>query len=246
MRRGYFPSSILEKIFLRDDVFQLLIEFPEKPMPLPGQFVMIRLEGVFLPRPMSISDFNNGIMTLSIGIKGKGTKALSQLPEGSRIEVMGPLGNGFPMPEEGEYPLLLAGGMGFAPLLFLDSYLRQRGHTPDFLYGEASEGDICLKNRNILISTIDGSRGYGGTIVDFLDIYIADNPRAFHIYTCGPLAMYASLKELDLDYPAHASLEEHMACGIGACYGCVTPVSGNRRVCLDGPVFPLSEVVTDV
>ena len=204
---------------------------------------MLRIEGVFLPRPMSVSGYRDGLLTLRIREYGKGTKILSQIPEGTELEIMGPLGNGYPEPDTNKKVLLVAGGMGFAPLVYLYDDFVRKGFEPVFLYGESEQANLCINYPFLKIATLDGSKGYGGDVIELMRIYIEDNPGDYHIFSCGPLVMYRSLqKHVKPSNSYHVSLEEHMACGIGACLACVSPVAGGKRICLDGPVFPLNQV----
>ena len=215
----------------------------------PGQFVMIympREHGHMLPRPFSIFrvDRQRDELSIFFTIKGRGTELLARIAPGAVLKILGPLGKGFPpLPPKS---LLVAGGMGIAPLVFLAaSTTKQR----TLIYGTPASGslvcppaDLDLHGLTLVTVTEDGSRGERGTAVDVL----ADLLPGFEaIFACGPRPMLeaVNLLRLQAGIATWFSMEERMACGIGACLGCVVKtVSGYKRVCRDGPVFPAEEV----
>ncbi|MDR0363686.1 MAG: dihydroorotate dehydrogenase electron transfer subunit [Bacteroidales bacterium] len=216
---------------------------------LPGQFVEIRVDGsptTFLRRPISIHDVDeeNRIISFLIRIVGDGTKKLSQLQPGDLVNILYPLGNGFTV-EKVDY-LLIGGGCGLAPLRYLARKLNEIGMKPDILIG-ARDIDTLFgveEHRalgNVFVTTEDGSVGERGYVTDHS---ILRHPERYgRICACGPDAMmknvakYAEKHEI----PCEVSLENTMACGIGACLCCVTEtVEGRKCVCTDGPVFDFS------
>ena len=214
---------------------------------LPGQFAEIRVPGiadVFLRRPISILDFNPAENTISFYIKaiGKGTRQLGSLQEGETVNIVYPLGNSFSLIKKGK-ALIVGGGSGIAPFVQLGRELKKRNVETTFLLGGRTKGDVFLTDEfsehgNVLVTTEDGSRGEKGFVTHhsvFQGDFDFDK-----IYTCGPdpmmkaIAKIAGEKKIDCE----ASLENMMACGIGACLCCVTPtVNGNKVVCTEGPVF---------
>ncbi len=218
----------------------------------PGQFVHVFMPSGhenMLPRPFSVyrADSVTGELALLIEIKGKGTALLARTGPGAVVDLLGPLGNGFPDPPAGS--MLVAGGAGIAPLAFLAA----SANVPrTLLYCARTAGqlacprpDLELPGLNIVEATDDGSRGEKGTAADLLSRRIEGTKAVF---ACGPRPMLAAVKEICLraDIPAWFSLEERMACGIGACLGCAVATNGGyRRVCRDGPVFPAEEVIFD-
>jgi dihydroorotate dehydrogenase electron transfer subunit len=261
---------ILENRQTADDHCLMTVLLPLSfAVPAPGQFVMIRdasREEPLLSRPLSVYDFQRGgkdsAMDLLFRVSGRGTRILAALAPGSEVSILGPLGKGFTVPEEGRRFLFLAGGVGMAPLHFL---LKQRfsneGSCPVeqriFYLGARSDGLLLGRERlrqvcDLRICTDDGSAGFQGTVTERLKSEIAQcDPDRTTIFACGPAAMIRSLGELlrDRPIPCQVSVEERMACGLGACLGCAVEVQGREgkksyvRVCREGPVFELGEIL---
>lgn len=200
-----------------------------------------------MPRPFSIhmTDGKNGLVTLLFEVKGAGTALMAAAAEGSTWKISGPLGKGFPtLPPDA---LLVAGGIGIAPLVFLAASSEQPqtlvfgGRTAEQL--ACLPADLDLPNLSLVEVTEDGSRGKQGLVTDYLPELL---PSAQALFACGPRPMLSVIKELCLQekIPAWFSVEERMACGIGACVGCAVQTRrGYKRVCSDGPVFAAEEVV---
>ncbi|MGM0688025.1 MAG: dihydroorotate dehydrogenase electron transfer subunit [Bacillota bacterium] len=215
----------------------------------PGQFVMVYMPmeyGYMLPRPFSIFrvDCQRDELAIFFQIKGYGTELLARIAPGAALKILGPLGKGFPpLPPKS---LLAAGGMGIAPLVFLASSAKV---PRTLIYGApAAESlacpslDLDLPGLTLITATEDGSRGEKGTVVEVLAGMAADFEAVF---ACGPRPMLDEVNKLfrGTGIQAWFSMEERMACGIGACLGCVVKTgSGYKRVCRDGPVFPAAEV----
>lgn len=233
---------------------------------IPGQFVMARMENSddpFLSRPFSIysvhSSGDDTFVEILYRVVGKGTQAFSRLREGDVLKMLGPLGRGFDVPLTCRKIVLIAGGVGVAPLSFLAERCKKdisgaeiicymgAGSLEALVGLDRIEG-ICSV---VKISTDDGSRGHAGTVTELFErdmkLYSDKDSR---IYSCGPGPMFRSLRELLKDRPAlcQVSLEERMACGIGACLGCVVKTrsgdadGGLVRVCKEGPVFDIRSV----
>ncbi len=219
----------------------------------PGQFVHIRINEGYEPllrRPLSIAntDAEAGVVSIIYRIVGRGTALLAQIEAGKTIDCMGPLGNGFSL--KGERPLLLGGGMGLAPLVFLANSLCPKpmqvimgGRTIEEMFWPDIFAAVC---ENIHITTDDGTLGQRGVALDLLpDILKSCNIDM--IYTCGPRPMLKGAAELAKAYgiPCQFSLEEYMACGFGACLSCTCAAADGKRlkVCSDGPVFWAGEVM---
>ncbi len=241
------------------------------PAPLPGQFVMVREAGrtsPLLARPLSVLGFkanpDHGVLELLYRVVGEGTTLLSRMKPGEGLSVMGPLGRGFTPPDGAKEVLFVAGGVGVAPLSYLlNSGLMTsesgRSLRKSFYFGARSAELLACLDRlrdscELGICTDDGSRGYCGSVTDMLarDIGGCD-PQETLIYACGPTPMIRSLKALlkKRPIPCQVSLEERMACGLGACLGCAVAIRRQKsgrgieymRVCKDGPVFDLEEVI---
>jgi dihydroorotate dehydrogenase electron transfer subunit len=218
----------------------------------PGQFVQVRVDKspeTFLRRPISVHDFDykRNTIKLLIQVVGKGTKTLSKLINGDLVNIIYPLGNFFTDPGENDKILLVGGGCGIAPLLYLGKYLKSGGYTPDILLGfknseSITEYEEYIKIGNVFISTEDGSKGEKGYLTDHS---VLSEVRYDRIYCCGPepmmkvIAGYCKMHSISCE----VSLENLMACGIGVCLCCIVDtVNGNRCTCTDGPVFNINEL----
>jgi dihydroorotate dehydrogenase electron transfer subunit len=226
-----------------------------------GQFVNIKVNDSnepLLRRPVSIHGVNKTKVKLIYEIVGNGTKILSEKKPGELLDIIGPLGNGF------EYlriakkpdcvqPILVAGGMGVAPLVFLAEKIRP--HRPLVLIGaKKKEQVLCLKEFKtlgckIMIATDDGSLGFKGKVTDLLREILSKeikNNKPINIYACGPQPMLKAVSLIcrENNIASQLSLERHMACGFGACLGCVVSTkTGYKRVCKEGPVFSGEELM---
>jgi dihydroorotate dehydrogenase electron transfer subunit len=222
-------------------------------MAQPGQFVHLRVaQGTYHPllrRPISIAgaDKSKGHVRIIYRIVGHGTQWLGNLGPKEKLDVMGPLGTGFYL--QGERPLLVGGGMGLAPLLFLAQALCPRpieilmgGRNKEEMFWQEMFGTICS---NLHITTDDGSLGVRGLTVDMLPELLRQGNYDM-IYTCGPKVMMEQVFHIadSLYIPCQLSLEEHMACGVGACLSCTcqSAEGARKKICADGPVFWGGEV----
>ena len=215
----------------------------------PGQFVMVRCgEEYVLPRPFSIHQVNGDSIALFFNVwkDGKGTNWLSQSKIGDNIDLLGPLGNSYSIHPESHNLLLVAGGMGIAPLRFLAQQALQKGYSVTLLYGTANKNRYPLPTEiEVVVATEDGSAGKKGRITEFIPEYI---DWADQIFACGPLPMYQAMAQMPelKDKPVQISLEVRMGCGRGVCYGCTVKTKGGlKQVCQDGPVFDLDDVLWD-
>ena len=220
-----------------------------KPMagPAPGQFVMVRTggPGVFLRRPFSIYDYGRSVLRILYRVAGKGTSYLAGLGRGEKLSVLGPLGKGF-TPFQGHAPVIVAGGIGLAGVHLL--WRRMRGRAALF-WGCTSGDDVGLLGSiaecGPYVSTIDGTFGCRGNVVDLLADRMGQIERPFQVFACGPEGMYRGLAGLlSKDrIPCQVLIEERMACGFGVCFGCVRKTDDEnepyKRVCKEGPVFDL-------
>jgi dihydroorotate dehydrogenase electron transfer subunit len=238
---------------LNNDFFTLELKGKEKfPEFKPGQFAQVRVERnseVFLRRPISIHDvnFSNNTLKLLIQIAGKGTKALSGLKPGDTLNVIYPLGNSFSLPGKNKKILLVGGGCGVAPLLFLGKYLKSNGYVPDILLGFRNRERIIESEEykeigRVFVSTEDGSEGEKGYVTNH-SLFVTETYD--QIYCCGPDSMMKAIsgycKKNNIN--CEVSLENLMACGIGACLCCIVETTkGNLCTCIDGPVFNINEL----
>ena len=215
----------------------------------PGQFVMVNCGENTLPRPFSINRITeNGELSLYFAVLegGTGTRWLSGRKPGDVVKVLGPLGNGFTIDETSHNLLLIGGGMGIAPLVFLTEESVKEGKTVTLLYGTQNQDrypvESALPEVDTVNATEDGSIGHHGMITELIPEYI---DKTDQVFICGPSAMYNYIKSQDIikNKPAQVSLEVRMACGRGICYGCtIQTLNGIKRVCEDGPVFDFNEI----
>jgi dihydroorotate dehydrogenase electron transfer subunit len=230
--------------------------------PAPGQFFTFRAarsSDPLLRRPLAFSGFaavagGKAEARAIYQARGTATRILADLAPGATLDVIGPLGRPFPLPAEGEVPIVAGGGIGLGPLLFLDARLRAAGAEPKLALGFRSASYLPSVElpRGTVICTDDGSAGERGTPVDWISRNVppAGEARAGtppRLYACGPLPMLAALAALaaERSWPAWFSAEQWMACGVGACMGCALPRAdgkGYLRACADGPVFAASEI----
>ena len=223
---------------------------------MPGQFVNLLLDvvGLILRRPFSIARLRDGEMELLYKVVGPGTKRMAELVAGEKIDSIGPLGKGFSMPATGSKPLLVGGGIGLPPLIFLRDVLLRYGVQPRVLAGWKTaaeryyEDDHCETH----YATDDGSLGHHGLVTDLLEAYL-QNGDSVTIYACGPEPMLKVVASLASTYnaPCQMALEGVFACGTGLCLGCAVSTSDAYRkkhgrkyrlVCVDGPVFPSGDI----
>lgn len=235
------------------DIFDMVLSFPKGAKEArPGQFLAMYCNDAtkLLPRPISICgiDAEAGTLRVVYRIAGEGTREFSKMKQGDTLEVMGPLGNGFTM-KEGK-AILVGGGIGIPPMLELAKQLSAEKTVVLGYRDELFLKDEFEKTAEVAVATEDGSFGTKGTVIDA----IRENAITGDIiYACGPMPMLKALAEYasEHDMEAQISLEERMACGIGACLGCICKTKekdhhtnvNNSRICKDGPVFDAKEVV---
>ncbi len=217
----------------------------------PGQFITVRCgEGLdhLLRRPLSIHQIKGSSqVALMLSVVGWGTDWLSRLREGDPLDILGPLGHGFTVAPSSRHLLLVAGGIGIAPLAFLAQRVLAlgQGHTVTLLHGAATANSLYPPHllppgTQLVTATDDGSEGRKGPVTGLLAEY---SPRADQVFACGPVGMYRAMMARDPKISVQVSLEARMGCGLGACYACSFQTrDGRKRVCREGPVFELGGV----
>lgn len=209
----------------------------------PGQFVNVEVPGHYLRRPLSVCDWDENTLYLLYKVFGPGTEDMTRLPEGQTLNVLSALGNGFHAPKEIKRPLVVGGGIGIAPMLALVSHLVDRGLKPQVILGFGTADEVTMVDpieslgADVLITTIDGTVGTKGLVTDGMRDLRTAGATWDYVYACGPTPMLKAVFA-QADAPGQYSMEERMACGFGACVGCVIETNeGVLRVCKEGPVF---------
>ena len=256
-------ATIISQECLCTGVYSMWLAAKAAKYAAPGQFISVypNSDSMLLPRPISICETDGskeqGALRIVYRTAGKGTEMFSKMKAGEKLEILGPLGNGFfeALREDIKTEtkaLLIGGGIGIPPMLELAKRLKC---SVTIVAGYRSKKDMFLTKElegagSLFVATDDGTFGTGGTVIDAIESNAIDFDIAF---ACGPKPMLKGVKELceKRGVPAYVSMEERMACGVGVCLGCVCESTGtdehskvnNKRVCVDGPVFPASEVV---
>jgi len=261
----YIKAEITENTPLNKNHNLLVLSSSAMPKNhVPGQFYMIGTSASYDPllkRPLSIlretsSDKNSGELRFLYRIKGKGTLMLKGMKKGEILNLLGPLGNGYPLSHKDLTPVLIAGGIGIASLFPLAEKL---GKKACLIYGGRTKDELIMMDelkdipKELIISTDDGSLGEKGTVINALNNFLSYQPSSASggishqlIYACGPTPMLKAISEFATQkgIKGYISVEENMACGVGACLGCtVKTKKGYKRVCKEGPVFPIGEIV---
>jgi dihydroorotate dehydrogenase electron transfer subunit len=259
-------AKILRKEEAGPGVYLLEVHSPQSiALGRPGQFLYLRsgrTSDPLLRRPVSIFSVDRDRETVGLLFRlvGRGTEVLSRMAPGSMLDLLGPLGRGFSLPAGIGQALLVAGGLGVAPLFFLAQVLVEEKVPVRFLLGARRKEELLCVDRlqalqiALSVSTDDGSEGFAGLVTDLLEKVIRQegcDPGGCCIYSTGPEPMMTRVASLAREggFPAQFSLERHMACGVGACLGCAIRGRSDdgglvyRRVCADGPVFHREELI---
>jgi dihydroorotate dehydrogenase electron transfer subunit len=265
MKKKQIKAEIFSNEKVKGRYRKMILNCPEiARSALPGQFVMLKVKEGLVPllrRPLSIHRVSGAKIEMLYEIVGDGTRILAERNAGGSIDVLGPLGNGFnpraPFALNRE-PILIAGGMGVAPLVFLAEKLKARKDAgseqkPLVLIGARTKDHILCEKEfkkmgcDVKIATDDGSAGFSGRVSELLENVLQTASCGLQaLYACGPHPMLKEIARISKagGIACQASLEAHMACGIGACLGCVvTTKDGYKRVCKDGPVFETENLI---
>ena len=241
MKQGLF--EIIENTPLTENVFRMCLRGDTSDITAPGQFINIKLDGLFLRRPISVCDVEGDVVTIIYKVVGKGTEEMSKMKSGT-LDVLTGLGNGYNTDESGDKPLLLGGGVGVPPLYLLAKKLIKEGKKVSVILGFNTESEVFYKNEfealgaDVTVTTVDGSLGVKGFVTD-----AAKNMDYSYYYTCGPEPMLKAIYN-NLKTSGQLSFEERMGCGFGACMGCsCKTITGYKRICKDGPVLKKEEIL---
>ena len=241
MQKSLF--EIIENTPLTKDVWRMRLSGDTKPVTAPGQFVNIKIDGLYLRRPISICDVEGDVLTIIYKVVGAGTEIMAKSCVGCELELLTGLGNGYDLDASGDHPLLLGGGVGVPPMYMLAKKLIKKGCHVTVVLGFNKKDEIFYEDEfralgcETYVTTVDGSYGIKGFVTDG----VPENYSYF--YTCGPMpmlkAVYKACKE-----NGEFSFEERMGCGFGACMGCsCKTITGYKRICKDGPVLKKEEIL---
>ena len=241
MKQGIFTVTANEK--LTEGVMRMVLTGDTADIAGPGQFVNIKLNGLFLRRPISVCDLTGDRLTIIYKIVGKGTEEMALMEPGQELDVLTGLGNGYSLEESGEAPLLIGGGAGVPPMYLLAKKLIEAGKKPTVILGFNTASEMFYEEEfkalgaEVKVTAADGSYGIKG----FVTAAMGDDYSYF--YACGSEAMLRAVADASVT-GGQLSFEERMGCGFGACMGCsCETLYGSKRICKDGPVLRKEEVI---
>lgn len=242
MKQSVFKITSNEKI--ARDIFKMTLAGDTSAITAPGQFVNIKLDGFFLRRPISVCDCVGENLTLIYKTVGRGTEQMSRMKNGDELDLLTGLGNGYNTKTSGGSPLLVGGGVGVPPMYMLCKKLVAEGKKVTVVLGFNSKDDVFYEDEfralgaDVHIATADGTYGTKGFVTD-----VIKNLQYTFFYTCGPEPMFRAMHKI-MKTPGQYSFEERMGCGFGACMGCsCKTLTGNKRICKEGPVMESEEII---
>ena len=242
MKQSIF--TIISNRALTDSVYKMVLEGDTSAITAAGQFVNIRLEGMFLRRPISVCDYDEKCLTIVYKVVGKGTEAMSKMAPGTELDILTGLGNGYDLSLSGDRPVLLGGGVGVPPMYNLAKKLLCAGKKASVILGFNTKSEIFYEEEfkklgcDVTVTTVDGSYGMKGFVTTALE-----GMDYTYFYTCGPEPMLKAVYKASLT-SGQMSFEERMGCGFGACMGCsCKTLTGYKRICKDGPVMKKEEIL---
>lgn len=242
MKQGVF--EITENTKIAKDVFKMRLAGDTSGITGAGQFVNIKIDGFFLRRPISVCDFNENELLIIYKVVGKGTDRMSGLEAGQKLDLLTGLGNGYDLTVKTDKPVLIGGGVGVPPLYKLAKELIKQGKKVSVILGFNSKEEIFFEKEfkeiadRVLVCTADGTYGVKGFVTDALCDVDYD-----YFFTCGPEPMFRAL-EKTVKTSGQFSFEQRMGCGFGACMGCTCKtLTGNKRICREGPVLFREEII---
>ena len=241
MKQSIF--TILENKALTRDVFQMVLEGDTSAITASGQFVNIKLDGLFLRRPISVCDWDDTTLTIIYKVVGHGTEAMSAMVPGQELDILTGLGNGYDLTLSGEHPVLIGGGVGVPPMYGAAKRLAGMGIKATVILGFNTQSEIFYEEEfkalgcETFVTTVDGSYGIKGFVTNAL-------PETYtYFYTCGPEPMLKAVYKAT-STSGQMSFEERMGCGFGACMGCsCQTITGYKRICKEGPVMRKEEIL---
>ena len=241
MKQGIYTVKSNTKI--AKDVYKMELEGDTEGLTKSGQFINIQIDGMYLRRPISVCDCEEGVITIIYKVVGKGTEVMAKMEKGKELDVLVDLGNGYDLSKSGDRPLLLGGGVGVPPLYLLAKKLISQGKKVSVILGFNTKDEVFYEEEfkalgaDVTVTTVDGSYGIKGFVTD------AIKSGYTYFYTCGPEPMLKAIYK-STDTSGQMSFEERMGCGFGACMGCsCKTITGYKRICKDGPVLEKEEIL---
>ena len=241
MKQGLF--EIIENVALTENVFKMVLKGNVSAITAPGQFVNIKLEGLYLRRPISVCDVTEDTLTIIYKAVGKGTKQMSEMSHGT-LDLLTGLGNGYDLEVAGDRPVLLGGGVGVPPMYLLAKKLIALGKHVQVVLGFNTASEVFYEEAfkklgaEVVVTTVDGTYGIKGFVTDALK-----NMDYTYFYTCGPEPMLKAVYSASVT-SGQMSFEKRMGCGFGACMGCsCKTITGYKRICKEGPVMRKEEIL---
>ena len=242
MKQGIF--EIVSNTPLTDSVYKMVLVGDTSAITAPGQFVNLKLEGLYLRRPISICDLEGDKLTIVYKVVGKGTEQMSKMSAGEKLDVLTGLGNGYDMTLSGDQPVLLGGGVGVPPMYLLAEELLKQGKKVSVILGFNTKSEIFYEQEfkklgcDVTVTTVDGSYGTKGFVTTALEAMDYT-----YFYTCGPEPMLKAVYKVSKT-SGQMSFEKRMGCGFGACMGCsCKTLTGYKRICKEGPVMKKEEIL---
>lgn len=236
--------EIKSNIKLAESVYETVLLGDTSSIRSPGQFINIKIDGLFLRRPISVCDYDENSITIIYKVVGEGTQLMSEMQSGEKLDVLCGLGNGFDTSKSGDNPVLIGGGVGVPPMYNLCKKLISEGKKVTVILGFNNADEIFYEDKfkalgaDVKVTTVDGSYGIKGYVTDALK-----ETNYTYFYTCGPMPMFKAI-ENTATTSGQYSFEERMGCGFGACMGCSCKTKyGNKRICKDGPVLEREEII---
>lgn len=228
---------------LTNDVYRIVLKGDTSAITAPGQFVNIKLDGLYLRRPISVCDCEEDRLTLIFKVVGAGTSALAAAVPGDSLDILTGLGNGYDLERSGCSPVLLGGGVGVPPMYLLAKKLRAEGKKVSVILGFNKKEEVFYEEEfkalgcDVTVTTVDGSCGTKGFVTDALPSDYS------YFYCCGPEPMLKAVYR-STNTSGELSFERRMGCGFGACMGCsCKTVTGNKRICKEGPVMKKEDII---
>jgi len=242
MKQGIF--EIIENTALTESVFKMVLQGDVSAITASGQFVNIKLEGLYLRRPISVCDLGENTLTIIYKAVGKGTEQMSKMLPGEKLDVLTGLGNGYDLSLAGNYPVLLGGGVGVPPMYLLAKQLIAQGKKVSVILGFNTASEVFYEQEfkalgaEVIVTTVDGSYGTKGFVTD-----VMKGMDYTYFYTCGPEPMLKAVYKTSAT-SGQMSFEKRMGCGFGACMGCsCKTLTGYKRICKEGPVMKKEEIL---